>query len=281
MKPMEVAREALKTIWTHKSMWLFGFFVAAAGAGGAGRAGGKVGPPSGLPAQDMPSWVFALIAVALVLGVVGMLLHVISDAALIDGVRRSRATQPVTIAEGFRSGFANFGRMVRVKLIGLGLGLGCAVVLAVPAVLRLTGLIPTWAMVVLLVPLIVVAVPVVLSIFFLNAYALRIAMLESKGAVVAYGEARRYLSGRILDSVQLLIVSFLGQIGGGMIMGLALLPAAMIGGLVYLAAGLVPALVAGGVIAVPLLATVLGATGAFQSAVWTVGYLEGRAEELA
>jgi hypothetical protein len=281
MKPMQVAKAALKTIWTHKALWVFGFFVAAAGAGGAGRASGGGKSLNGLPSQGLPSWLWIAIAAAGVIGVVGLVIHAICDAALIDGVRRSRAAEPVTVSQGFRSGVANFGRLVRVKLIGLSAMLACVLVVAMPAALRLMGILPTWAMAVLMIPLVLLAVPVLLSIFFLNVYALRIAVLETKGARVSYGEARRYLSGRILDSLKLLIVNFLGQAGGTAIAAMALLPGVLAGGLVYLAAGLIPALVVGGLVALPLLVTVMGAMGAFQSAVWTVGYLEGRAEEAA
>jgi hypothetical protein len=50
---------------------------------------------------------------------------------------------------------------------------------------------------------------------------------------------------------------------------------------IYFLAGLVPAVIAGGVLAVPFVTAVVGATGAFQSALWTVAYLDGRAQEAA
>lgn len=280
MKPTQVARAALRTIWTHKSLWVFGFFVAAAGAGGAGRAGGSRKPPTGLSLPEgLPSWVWGVVAAAAVLALIGIVIHAVCDAALIDGVRRSRAAEPVSVGQGIRAGLANFGRLVRVKVIAIAAMLGCALVVAVPTGLHFLDALPTWAWATLTVVLALIAVPVLLSVFFLNTYALRIAVLETKGARQSYGEARRYLSGRIQDSLQLLVVNFLGQAGGSVIAALGLIPAVIVGGLVYLSVGLVPALIVGGIVALPLLVTVMGAMGAFGSAVWTVGYLEGRAEE--
>src|SRR5437868_3891780 len=104
MEPLEVAKSALKTIWTHKALWVFGFFVAAAGGTGAARGGGaKPHLPGVLASHHLPPWVFGLIAVGLVLGVAGLVFHVICDAALMDGVRRSRASEPVTVRLGLRA----------------------------------------------------------------------------------------------------------------------------------------------------------------------------------
>lgn len=92
---------------------------------------------------------------------------------------------------------------------------------------------------------------------------------------------RRYLSGRVLESLKLLVVGFVGQGCGAAVAAVGLLPAAVVGAALYFFVGLIPALVAAGVLAIPVVVAAAGATGAFRSAVWTLGYLQGRAVEVA
>jgi hypothetical protein len=282
MEPLKVAKSALQTIWTHKTLWVFGFFVAAAGGGGATRGTGTGKPHLALEgSHGLPGWVFGLIAVGVVLAVVGLLIHVVCDAALIDGVRRSRAAEPVTFGLGVRAGVSTFWRLLRVKALAFAAFLLAAVVLAAPAGLRLLGVLPTAATVALSVVLAVIAVPALLSLVFMSNYASRICALEGKGAVQSFREARNFVSGRVRDSLVLLLLNFAGQVAGAAVGLVVVLPAAAIGVAVYFLAGLVPALITGGVLAVPFVTAVVGATGAFQSALWTVAYLEGRAQEAA
>jgi hypothetical protein len=282
MEPVKIAKSAVHTIWTHKSLWLFGFFVAAGAGTGATRGTGVGKPPLSIEgAHATPAWVFALIAVGVVLALVGLLVNVVSDAALIDGVRRSRASEPVTVRRGFHAGWASFGRLLRLKALVLAMYLGASLLLATPAGLHLLGAVPKVAMEVATLVLALAAVPVLLTLLLASKYAVRICALEGKGAVQSLGEARGFLSGRIRDSLQLLLVTVGGQLAGAAAGLVVALPAAAIGVAVYFLAGLLPAVIIGGVLAVPFITAIIGATGAFQSATWTLAYLEGRAQETA
>ncbi len=281
MKPMQVATAALKTTWNHKSLWAFGVFVGAAGAGGAGRAahGKQHVEGSGRPACRAGCRSSSVLAV--VIGVLMVIVHAVCEIALIDGVRRSRLAQPVTFGQGVSAARGSVWRLIRVKLLGTAAIVVAALVVAVPAGLHAFGLLAQTPMLIALVPLVLAAVPVLLSIFFINTYALRICVLESKNALASFREARQYLSGRVLDSLNLTIIAALGSAGSFALTLVAVLPAAALGGLAYLAFGLIPAVVIAGLIALPLVTLIVGATGTFGSAVWTIGYLEGRAEEAA
>jgi hypothetical protein len=282
MEPLKVAKSALQTIWTHKTLWVFGFFVGAASGGGATRASGTGKPHLALEgSHGIPGWVLGLVAAGVILAVVGLLIHVVCDAALIDGVRRSRANEPVTFGLGVRAGLSAFGRLLRVKVIAFAAFLLGAAVLAVPAGLRVLGGLPTAATVALTVVLAVIAVPAFLSLVFVSNYAARICMLEGKGAVQSFREAVDFLSGRVRDSLVLLLLNFAGQVAGAAAGLVVVLPAAAVGLVAYFVAGLVPAVILGGVLAAPFVTAVVGATGAFNSTLWTVAYLDGRAQEAA
>jgi hypothetical protein len=283
MEPLRVAKSALQTIWTHKTLWVFGFFVAAAGAGGGARGTGRVKPHVALEdTHGIPGWVLGLAAVGLGLAVVGLLIHVVCDAALIDGVRRSRAAEPVTFGVGVRAGLSSFGRLFRVKALAIAAALGVGgLVLGIPAGLRWLDVLPKAATIGVIVVLLVLAVPVLLSVVFMSNYAARICALEGKGAVQSFREARDFLSGRVRDSLVLLLLNFAGQVAGAAVGLVVVLPAAAIGGAVYFLAGLIPAVIVGAVLAAPFVTAVVGATGAFVSALWTVAYLDGRAQEAA
>jgi hypothetical protein len=275
MNPVEVAKDAFKTIWSHKALWVFGLFVAS-GGGGAGSSSQRSGSGG---SGAMPTWVLLLVAAGILLGLLSLVMHVVSEAALIDGVRRSRADEPIRVKHGFRFGLSQFGRVLRVKLmLVLPVLLGIAA-LATPALLVALKWTPLWVGIAATVPLVLVSVPFFLTLYFSYLYALRIAVFEEKGARVSFAEARRYLSGRVLESVKLLVVSFFAQLLGGTAGLLFLLPAALVGGLVYWISGaILPAVIAGGLLAVPVAVVVAGALGAFGSAIWTVGYLDSRAK---
>lgn len=268
----ELARKSLGIVWKQKSLWLFGFFAIA---GGGTAANNSVTRKSTGHAADFPTWVWPVVAVVLVVGAVALIMHVISEAALIDGVRRD---QP-TVKSGLISGRRNFWRVVGVKLA---LGVASAVaalVMALPAGLAVFDVLPVWFAVVLTVPLLVVGVPVLLSLQFVTNYALRIAVLDDVDTREAITRARAHLNGRVIDSVKLLLTAFIAQTLGSLVTATCLIPGAAIGVGIWAATNsVIPAVMVGGIISAPFAAMALGATGALRSTVWTLGFLEGRAE---
>ena len=284
MNPTQVAQTSFRTIWNNKSLWLFGFFVVASG-GGAGARGKQTHLPGSAAsaASDMPQWLWAVIALAVVLGIISVLMHVLSEGALIDGVRKANAQPvlPLTVASGWSSGRKNFGRVFGVKALVGTVFLAALAVMLAPALLGIFGIAPVAIAIALTIPLALLAVPVLLSLHFINEFAIRIAVLDDVGVIAAISRARAHLNGRVIDSVKLMLLSFAGQMAGGVAAFVCLLPGALIGALVYFVGGMVPGLVAFGIVSVPLAAAALGATGAFRSTVWTLGFLQGRAEELS
>jgi hypothetical protein len=276
MDPIKVGKDAFKNLWTHKSLWFFGLFLGA-GGGGAGAS-----PQSGHGGnQALPAWLIPVLVAAVVAAFGGLFMHVVSEAALIEGVRRNRAGTPLRIGAGMRVGMHHFWRVLGVKLL-LALGLGLSgLLLAVPAVLGALGLVPLWLGVAVTVPLLFLAVPWFLTLYFVYVYALRIAVLDERGARVAIREARVYLRGRVLDSLKLLLVSFVGQMGGAAVAAALILPVVALGAALYFTVGLVPAIVVGAALLVPVALAAGGALGTFRSSVWTLGFLEARAEVVA
>lgn len=270
---MDVARiavESVRTLWAHKHLWFFGFFVA----GGAG--GSYVGDGGG----DAPAWLWVAVAAAVALAACALFLHVVSESALIDGVRRLRVGEVHAVGRGFRTGLRFFAPILTVKLLAITAGLVCVGLAAAPAVLGATGVIPLWLGLGLTVLLLLPAVPLLLTVYFVYEYALRFVVLESRGAMDALAASRRFVRGRIAGSLKLLVVDAIGQVAAGLVGGVAALVALAIGFVVYLAAGLVPALIVGGSLLLPVAVAVAGARGTFRSSLWTIGWLDERADLL-
>jgi len=271
MDILDIAKRSLTTLWSQKHLWFFGFFVALGGGGGGG--GSKEGQ-GGASLAALPTWAFILMGVALLLGLVFMVLHVLSEAALIEGVAEGQQGEHLSIGRGLRRGRKHFWKLVGLKLlVGLVMGLTFAVI-AAPAILAHFGLLPIWLGVTMAVLLGLVGVPWLLTVYFISKYAMRMAVLEDLGTIESIRRAQRFLHGRLGLSIKLTLLAMAGQFGGGMAMGAVMIPAALLAGLAYLIGGLVPAAVVGGVIAIPLVIVVMGATGTFRSSVWTLGFID-------
>ncbi len=273
MDIIRIAKEALSTAWNHKYLWLFGFFVAGASGGG----GGQGGAPTAGGAGVVPDWVFVLLAGGVVLGLAALVMYVISEGALIEGVVRVREGDGFSVKAGFLSGLRHFWRVLGIKaLMGLAAVLTVAAV-AAPAALGKLGFIPLWLGLCVTVPAALLAVPWLLTLYFVYAYALRFAVLEGEGIRAAMGRAREFLHGKLASSLKLLVAGHLGSLAAGLIGVMVLLPALALGGAGYVAGGVVPAVAAGALLVLPVAVALAGALGTYRSSVWTIGYLEGRA----
>ena len=273
MDVVRIAKDSLSTAWNHKYLWLFGFFVA----GASGGSGGQGGAPTAGGAGAVPDWVFLLLAGGLVLGLAALVMYIISEGALIEGVVRIRGGEEYSIGAGLRSGLNHFWRVLGIKvLMLLAFALSIAVV-AAPVVLGKVGLIPLWLGICVTAPLALVAVPWVLTLYFIYTYALRIAVLERQPVTIAIRQAREFLHGKLGSSLKLLVAGGLGSVVAGLVGVLIVAPALMLGGLGYAAGGIVPAVAAGAALALPVAIGLAGALGTYRSSVWTLGFLEGRA----
>jgi hypothetical protein len=279
MDVLSIARQSLRTAWQHRALWLFGFFIAASGGGGGGGgAGGQ--RSSQLASGALPGWVVPLIIIAVVLGVAALVMHVISEGALIAGVQAASTGSAPTVRSGLRAGLDHFGVVFRLKLLAVVAVAALAAVVLTPVGLAVASLIPLWVGAVGSAVAALALLPAAVTGYLTLEVALRVAVLEQQGAVAALRVAVRYLSGRLLESLQLLVVAFVGQAGAGLIGVLALLPGGLVGGLVWLLThSVVAAGIAVAVVAVPLLVPVIGFGGTFRSTVWTTGFLASRALE--
>ena len=270
MKAISVMKKAWRAVRTHKTLWLFGLFAAA------GSVSVNIGEEQ---SAILGAWLWLILAAAALLALVLGVVHVVSEAALIEGVHRAWArAQPLTVRDGIRTGLRQFWRVLAIKvLVVLAMGLAGGLV-ALPAGLAVASVIPVLVGVLLTVFVAVVAVPVMLTVHFAGKYALRCAVIEDEAIAGALRGGIDFVHGRIGDSLGLMAVEILGNLAAGMAGGVAAAIAAVIGLLVYLALGLVAGVIVGAVLVAPVAIAITGALGAYRSGVWTVGYLEGRRE---
>lgn len=268
MDVIQIIKESARLAWERKAWWLFGVFLAAGSGGGSGSGGATGG--SGFVGEDGPAlWVIALIIAAATAAIGAMLMNIVSEGALIEGVSRGE----MTIGEGMRLGWSHFGVVLRIKLLTFGLCAVSIALLAAPAWLFALGLMPGLAAAFLAVPAVLVAVPLLITVYVIYAFALRIAVLENRHAADALHKARLFLHGRVLAGLKLLGAMALGHVGVGVAGLLALLPVAAVAAGLYFTAGTAPAVVVGGLFALPIAVGMAGTLGAYRSSVWTLGYI--------
>jgi hypothetical protein len=266
---------------TCKSLWLFGFVVGVASGGangggshqdgGAGGGAAAIALGSALP--DLSRMGLALIVLAVLLAVAaGFVLRFVSEGALIEGVVRARRGTPMTTGEGFRAGWAHWGVLVRIALIYLGVtavSVGLLVAAGVAALLTLGPV----AAVLVAVPGAIVAVPWLVTLFLLQAFASRIAVLENRRALDAIRAARLFLHGRLAHGLRLMVASFLGTLVLSMGGALALVPVVVLLVALIPVLSVLPVIVIGCLVLLPLFGVLTAVLGTFRSSIWTVGYV--------
>lgn len=301
MNTFDIAKRSLVTVWTHKKLWLFGLFVAGTGGGSGGGSSGAspaaVAPlaaegtavAEGAPlaetvgrlardAESFPGWLPWAIAAGVVFLLAVIVCHILSEGALIDGVRRDREKRRVSIGDGLRAGATYFGSILAVKAALLGLGLLAALPLIAAVVAGASEVVAGRLAAALMVLVAIPTLAALLSIYVIYEVAQRMVVLDARSALDAIRWGRRFVHGRLALCLKLLIWSFVGQLGGGLAALVAAIPGVVVGGAVFLLAGLGPAFIAGTVVSLPLFLAAIGASGCFRSAIWTHALLTARAE---
>ncbi len=197
---------------TCRSLWLFGFFVGIAsggsngggGGGGDGSAGAGGIAVSGLLSFFATEAVVAAVAFVLVIVAAGFLMRFLSEGALIEGIVRARQGGVMTTREGFRAGWAHWGVLVRIALLYFAAIVGSVALLAAPCVIALRAFGPLGAGL-LGMPALLVAVPWLVTLSLVQAFAMRIAVLENRRALDAIGKARLFLHGRLIHGLKLMV----------------------------------------------------------------------------
>ena len=279
----EIVRQGLHYARTCKSLWLFGFFVgmASGGSGGGGAGNGGSGwsvGAGGVSVGTSGSFSVAfreiapiVVAIVLVVGV-ALVMRFVGEGALIEGVVRARQGGVMTTREGFRAGWAHWGVLVRIALLYVAASLGSLALLAAPCVIALQVFGPLGG-VGLAIPALVVAVPWLITLYLVQAFASRIAVLEDRHALDAIRKARLFLHGRLMHGLKLIVATLAGTLvlvalGLVAIVPLTLLLVALIPLL-----RVFPVIVLGCLVLLPALYVLTAMIGTLRSSIWTIGYV--------
>jgi hypothetical protein len=277
----EIVSEGLHYARTCRSLWLFGFFVGIASGGsnggGGGGQGGAAGAGAGAAAGRIladPSFSVVTLIVAAILLIVlaGFVLRFVGEGALIEGIARVRRGGAITTGQGFRAGWAHWGVLLRIGLLYfavLVLSVALLVGLVVLA-LRAGGALPA---ALLGVPAALVALPWLITLHLVQAFASRIAVLENRGALDAIGRARLFLHGRIVHGLRLMVASFLGTLVLTVVGVLVLVPVGLLVAALAAVLPLLPVIAFAGLVLLPVFAVLTAVMGTFRSSVWTIGYV--------
>lgn len=272
----QMIRHGLHYARTCRSLWVFGFIVAltsggsSGGGGGGGDAGGlAIGAPS-FP-FEAPLWALIIVAVV-ALAILAILARFISEGALIEGVVRAREGRPMTAREALSAGWAHWGVLFRIALAYVAVTAVSVAAIVVPCVLaaRAFGVL---AGVALGLPGLILLVPWLVTIYIVQAFASRIAVLENRHALDAIAKARLFLHGRLMHALKLIVASFLGTLLIGIVGFLAVLPLLLAVVLLVRFADLTSVILLGVLVFAPVAFIITAFLGTFRSSVWTEGYL--------
>ncbi len=290
MTVREIVEQSVRTTLASRSLWLFGFFVglwSGGGGSGGGAGGSSHGAAGAVPAVrpevvhsltnwgapfEVPFTTLAIVAAIAGLGLLLVYLRLIGEGALIEGVTRQRRGGTMSTREGWRAGLAHSGVILRIALLYLGttvasVALGVA---SVVFVFRALGVMPA---VVVAVPVVVVLVPWLVTLYLLQAFATRIAVLEDRRTLDAIAKARLFLHRRIPLGLRLLVAAFVGGLLVAAVSAVILLPIAL---LLIASTHVVPIPIVIGVcvvVGLPLICVLTAILGTYRSSVWTLGYL--------
>lgn len=275
MSIFAVLEEAWRIARTHKSLWLFGLIAAFTFNFGGGGGGGGDGPPIPVPtpAAPAPGLAAALVLLGLAILAGFVILKFVSTGALIEGVKRARSNASMTVREGFREGWAHWGVLLRVALLFLVANAASMALIfgACALVIRAAG---GSGLLIAGIGAVVIAAPVLVTLYIWQAFAERIAVLENRSALDAIRKARLFIHGRLPQGLKLVVAGFVGAVvvlamGVGVIAPVALL-------LVVMASlwGVLPSIGIGVLTVLPAALAVMALVGILTSSVWTIGYLK-------
>jgi hypothetical protein len=237
------------------------------GMAGGGSSGGSGGGGNGGGADSLSAGIANVLGLSVnevaLLGVVALLTLV---AAMI------MRFGTMTTREGFRAGWAHWGVLVRIALLYLAVTIGSLALLAAPCVIALQALGPIGA-VVLGIPVLFVAVPWLVTLYLVQAFASRIAVLESRHAFDAIAKSRLFLHGRLMHGLKLIVAMFVGTLAIVFLGIVAMLPVALFLAALIPVLRVFPVIVIGCLVLLPAIYVVTAVLGTFRSSIWTIGYV--------
>jgi hypothetical protein len=275
MTMWEIVEQAFHFAVRARRLWLFGFFVGlwSGGSSGGGAGGGNGAAASAVASApiQLPFHLLAILAVA-GLALLLLLLRFIGEGALIEGVVRAREGATMGTRAGLRAGWAHWAVLLRIALLYFGATtLSVAVpVAAVVAVTRTAGL-GSGAMLALL--LAIPVVPWLVTLYLLQAFGMRIAVLEHRNALDALAKARLFLHGRLVLGLKLLVATFIGTLVCAAVAVLTMAPVALLLLALLRVTPVVVVIAVGSVVLLPLVCVLTAMLGTYRSSVWTLGYV--------
>ncbi|MEO5820668.1 MAG: hypothetical protein ABIT71_09185 [Vicinamibacteraceae bacterium] len=278
MTILEIVKEGLYYARTRRSLWLFGFFVGvwSGGSNGGSNDSGGGDAIGGAAAAGLLATSGTLIgSIAVLLGVAALtflILRFVGEGALIEGVVRARQGVAMTTREGFRAGWAHWGVLIRIALLYLAATLGTLGLLVAICVVA-WHLLGVLGAVLLGMPMLVIAVPWLVTIYLVQAFASRIAVLENRRAFDAIGKARLFLHGRLLHGLKLIVATFLGTLAISLVAMVVIVPVALLLVALLPLLHIVPVIFIACLVLVPVACILTAMIGTFRSSVWTIGYL--------
>ncbi len=278
----EIIRQGLYYARTCKSLWLFGFFVGIAsggssggGSGGSAGGGGAVSVgvgPFGYSTTDIGAEVGAIIIVIILAVVALIVMRFISEGALIEGVARARKGGTMTTREGFRAGWAHWGVLVRIALLYFAAIIGSLALLAAPCVIALRAVGPLGG-VVLGIPALLIAVPWLVTLYLVQAFASQIAVLENRHALDAIRKSRLFLHGRLMHGLKLIVATLVGTLVIVLAGVVAMAPVALLLVVLIRLLSAFPVIVLGCLVLLPAIYVLAAMVGTLRSSIWTIGYV--------
>jgi hypothetical protein len=222
---------------------------------------------------DLSVTEIALIAVVIILAVAALtVMRFVGEGALIEGVVRARQGGTMTTREGFRAGWAHWGVLLRIALLYLAATLGSVALLAAPCVIALQALGPLGG-ILFGMPALFIAVPWLVTLYLVQAFAWRIAVLENRHALDAIGKARLFLHGRLMHGLKLMVAAFVGTLGFVLLGVVVMAPLALLLTAWVPVLRVFPVIVLACLVLLPVICVLAAIVGTFWSSVWTIGYV--------
>lgn len=278
----EIVKQGFYYARTCRSLWLFGFFVGLASGGSSGGGGGSNGGWSiggggvavGVGSlRDLQATDIVPIAIVIVLAVAAVtIMRFVGEAALIEGVIRARQGGAMTMREGFRAGWAHWGVLVRIALLYLAATIGSVGLVVASCVIALRVFGPIGA-VVLGILAFFIAVPWLVTLYLVQAFAWRIAVLENRQALDAIGKARLFLHGRLIHGLKLIVATLVGTVAIVLLGLVVLAPVTLLLVALIPVLRVLPVIVLACVVLLPAMYVFAAIVGTFRSSIWTIGYV--------
>ena len=122
-------------------------------------------------------------------------------------------------------------------------------------------------------PPLLVAVPWLVTLSLVQAFASRIAVLENRRALDAIGKARLFLHGRLVHGLRLMVATFVGTLVITVLGVVVIVPVVLLLVALAMVLPVFPLIVVGCLVLLPVACVLTAMLGTFRSSIWTIGYV--------